>query len=281
MNTNYNYLHGSEKALSMDYNIENRPDPDIDGCRKLYDDIVRAYFTDGKIQSDAVEVSEQQFKYIKQYSKVSNKKLWQRYFALNNDNPKEESAIYKPPFYTILYKKYLLTSDYIGPSIYWAIEKGLSSNQIICILNKSRTIGGHIVWPRGKGTTINQARSGEKAFYDRIDWTLFLIKQFCDNGFDTQRTYMDCTDKFGGKIGIHIQVVLKSINTYREWFEEFGDYGVAFMNFCKQFKLELCFVDEKFNINWLAPPVPLLPDDYEAFALNNILAIEKRNMLLK
>ena len=37
------------------------------------------------------------------------------------------------------------------------------------------------------------------------------------------------------------------------------------------------FVNEKYDVNWFAPPIPFLPDDYELFAENNISAIEKRN----
>lgn len=282
MNIKYNYLHGNDKELTSNYNIDTRPDPDIDGCKKLYDDIVEAYFIDGIIQKKDIEVLEQQFKYNKQYAQVSNKELWQRYFSLNNTNPQKESAIYKPPFYTIIYKKeFYLSSDYIGPSIYWAKQKGMTQEQQINILNKCRTIGGHIVWPRGNGTTINQARSGKKSFYDRIDWTLFLIKQFCDNEFDICKTDEVCENMFGINNINHIKKVLVAINTYQKWFKEFGHYNVAFKNFCKQFKLVGCFVNQEYDINWLAPPIPFLPNNYDLFVENSIIAIEKRNKLLK
>lgn len=277
MNTKYNYLIGSDMGISENYNIAKRPDPDTDGCKKLYDDIVVAYFSAGKINKSAIEVREQQFKYNKQNNRFSNEELWNRYELLNNNNQKAISSIYKPPLYTIVYKEFFLSSDYIGPSIYWASKKVLSSKKILEILNKCRTIGGHIVWPRGNGETINQARSGEKGFYDRIDWTLFVIKQFCDNDFSENETHSICLSKFGDKYINPITKVLESINRYKTWFKEFGDYSIAFVNFCKQFKLEGCFVNEKYDVNWFAPPIPFLPDDYELFAENNISAIEKRN----
>ena len=280
MNIKYNYLHGSENELDKKYNINNHPDPDMDGCEKLYDDIIEAYFKNGKLENNEVKVLEQQFKYYKQYNKIANTELWRRYYLLNNVNPKRESASYKPPFYTIVYKDFYLSSDYIGPSIYWATQKGLSSEIILEILNKCRTIGGHIVWPRGEGTTINQARSGRKSLYDRIDWTLFLIKQFCDNNFDSVKTYTSCSKKFGiDNIG-NTEKLLDTLNIYHKWFKEFGDSSVAFINFCKQFKLEDSFVDKEYNIIWFSPPIPFLPDNYDAFVGNNISAIEKRNKQL-
>lgn len=44
LNVDYNYLIGSSQPLPSDYNIDDRPDPDTDGCKKLYDDIIEAYF---------------------------------------------------------------------------------------------------------------------------------------------------------------------------------------------------------------------------------------------
>ena len=81
-------------------------------------------------------------------------------------------------------KEWLLSIDYIGPSINWALREleigGLSKYDIIETLNVCRTIGGHIVWPRGSNLVykINQTRGGGNSVYDRIDWTLYLV-QFC------------------------------------------------------------------------------------------------------
>ena len=281
MNIHYNYLIGAEEKLPTSYNYKNRPDPDLNGCKKLYDDIIEAYLMDGIIK-DKSEVmnKEQQFRYNKEKDKVNNKELWKRYFELNNDRPKEESPINKPPFYTIVYKNFLLSSDYIGPSIYWAEQKGLTREQIIDILNNCRTIGGHIIWPRGCGITINQARGGEETFYDRIDWTLYLIKLFCDNDFNYEKVLDICVDEFEKEYIYSIKKVLNSINAYKEWFKEFGTSSSSFENFCKQFRLKESFVKENLDIIWLASPIPILPDDYIEFVNNNIDAIKKRNVSL-
>lgn len=55
------------------------------------------------------------------------------------------------PTYTLFVNEdeFLLSSDYIGPSIYWARECGIEDSEIREFLKICRTIGGHIVWPRG------------------------------------------------------------------------------------------------------------------------------------
>ena len=42
--------------------------------------------------------------------------------------------------------KFLLSSDYIGASVYWAVKAGLSEDEIVDFLRISRTLGGHIVF---------------------------------------------------------------------------------------------------------------------------------------
>lgn len=82
----------------------------------------------------------------------------------------------------ILYKIGLGT-DYIGASMNWAMKAGCSQKECLDILKTSRTLGGHIYFPRwiidikndNKFThdiSLNDARAGSKGFYDRID--LFL-----------------------------------------------------------------------------------------------------------
>ena len=149
MMNHYNYLTGSYDELPLNYDINKREDPD-QSCKKLYDDVVNNFFGEDK------EV----------------KNLEQQYGN-------------KPPFYTVQIQKngetYLFSSDYIGPSVYWARELGISDRGITEFLNICRTLGGHIIWPRGgerpKGVfTPNQAKSGCSGVYDRIDWTLQLLK---------------------------------------------------------------------------------------------------------
>ena len=278
MNVHFNYYIGADADIPIDYNYRKRPDPDINGCKKLYDDIIDVYFVDGIItDNNVVKIREQQFRYNAKYDKVKIEELWRRYFALRNAHQHLESSIYKPPFYTIVYKEFLLASDYIGPSIYWAEQKGLERTKIIDILNVCGTIGGHIVWPRGWGKTINQNRGGKENLYDRIDWTLFLVKLFCDNDFDYHKVINTCTDIYGMECKSAIVNVVKSMDVYKKWFREFGDSSSAFVNFCEQFKLKGAFVDDGYNIIWLSLPIPILPDNYFEFANNNIKAIENRN----
>lgn len=85
-----------------------------------------------------------------------------------------------------------LGADYIGPSVYWGFNAGLCNDEIKSFLLKSRVFGGHIVWPRWIGIinssgsfdfvenfqTMNLSRGGEKGFYDRIDLTLFDLKEW-------------------------------------------------------------------------------------------------------
>ena len=42
----YNYLIGKASELPQNFDIDSRIDPDTCGCKKLYDDIVEAYFGD-------------------------------------------------------------------------------------------------------------------------------------------------------------------------------------------------------------------------------------------
>lgn len=151
----YSYLIGKACDLPQDFNVDLRIDPDTCGCKKLYDDIIDAFFCDTQLN------------YMNGILDVENK---------------EQSFEEQSPFYTIFINDgtYLLSADYIGPSVYWARERGIEEDNIRSFLNICRTIGGHIVWPRGKKLKkkINTSRSGNLGVYDRIDWTLLLIALF-------------------------------------------------------------------------------------------------------
>lgn len=72
-------------------------------------------------------------------------------------------------------------SDYIGPSRNWAEheETGLETGDIGEFLVWARKIGGHMLWPRHRGS-INQARGG-MPIQDRIDLTLVEIWDYMRN----------------------------------------------------------------------------------------------------
>ena len=136
--------------------------------------------------------------------------------------------------------EHLLSSDYIGASIYCAKKAGLNGdddNDYEIILNHlriSRTIGGHILFPRGKGRkvrTVNQARGskGGSKYYDRFDLTLYAIKEWFAGNKDTKIAY--------------------AIENYHEWFELFFDDNRknGFENFIEFFKLE-GFINEQNEI---------------------------------
>ncbi len=145
-----NYLFDLYPKYPIGFNLETRKDPDV--CSKeLYDDITRIFFSEKGL-----------------------KKL-----GLNSIESKCQNFGHGD-FYTLFIDgdEYLLSSDYIGASVYWAKQAGLSDEDIIECLMISRTIGGHIVFPRGQGMTINQARGGKKGYYDRFDLTLLAIKKW-------------------------------------------------------------------------------------------------------
>lgn len=104
----------------------------------------------------------------------------------------------KPKFYTIKIDNILLSSDYIGPSVYWARKRGVSDDKIRNFLAQCRTIGGHIVWERGRGLKykVNTSRSGSDGVYDRFDWTLLLLKIFLSDKKRDINTFIDEANKF-------------------------------------------------------------------------------------
>ena len=246
---NFNYLLGSENEVPKDFDIDQRDDPDV-GCKKLYDDEIIAFFGNS--------------------NDVEN---WKQKYGT------------KPPFYTIriIEKQFLFSSDYIGPSVYWARERGISDDRIRDFLTICRRLGGHILFPRGgkrqKGIdTPNQAKAGSKGVYDRIDWFLQLIKIFyasksrkdylyeanllLPDGF---RNIQNFNDKFN-----HIY---SSLENYKDEFLYFKN----FEGFCNCFKLVGSLVDREYNVVEMTKFFPILPENYEEYIENLCNAIEARN----
>lgn len=257
----YNYLTGSSEPFPDNYDIDKRIDPDTDGCKKLYDDIIEAFFSNERINRD---------------NKIDTVENWEQQYGDS------------PAFYTIRINKdkedqILLSSDYIGPSVYWAYDSGIDDAQIKSFLEISRTIGGHIVWPRGRelAKKINTSRAGNNGVYDRIDWTLVLLKIYYDDynkvSFmdkannlipETFRNKSDFNDKFFE--------MFSAFESSKSWFEKFG----TFKNFCVQFKFLGNFVDYNFNIVMMDNLFPILPSDYKHYINNICQAIKLRNALL-
>ena len=265
----YNYLTCGFDKLAEDYDYKNRPDPDR-FSRKMYDDLIEAYFADlgatNKIQ---------QFNLRDGDDAKKNDANWTQYLSLNKNDPecfnKDESK--QPPFSTIVWNNHLMSADYIGPSIYWAEKCGCSKETFLNILNVGRTIGGHIVWPRGKGETVNQARGGDKTFYDRIDWTLFVLKEYCECQKDKQAAVKLIQQKYPQIETNRYTEVLDAIERYSDWFREFEEFPI----FCDWFLLRDSFVNESYDIIWMAPANPMLPEDYDGYVQKCLDAIRKRN----
>lgn len=247
---NFNYMLGSENELPKDFDVDQRYDPD-DGCKQLYDDQMMAYF---------------------RYNKdVEN---W------------EQKSRYNLPCYTIrvIEKDFLFSSDYIGPSVYWARERGISDDRIRNFLAICRRLGGHILLPRGgdrpKGVyTPNQAKAGNKGVYDRIDWFLQLLKIFYASqqrvGYYLQQANLLLPEEFRNKKNFNEKFIqiYKSLEFYKDEFLYFKN----FEGFCNCFKLVGSLVDKEYNVVEMTKFFPILPEDYEEYIDNLCDAIETRN----
>lgn len=201
-----NYLFSLYPNFPRDFLIQTRKDPDT--CNgELYSDLLTVFFGDKQLKSLGLASVENR----KQKSK--NGEIYYTLFVYKAQEDRKT--------------EYLLSSDYIGASIYWAIEAGLNKEEIVQFLKISRTLGGHIVFPRGNGTpTINQARGGEKTYYDRFDLTLLALKKWYLGDADT-------------RIG-------EAIERGKDWFNLFGRGIEGFHNFIHFFHLEdFLFEDDK------------------------------------
>lgn len=251
----YNYLiEDSYEKMSRDFDIDNRIDPDSQS-QKLYDDIISVYFS-----NDPNVVNWKQ-----QYSK-------------------------QPPFYTIKVgdtksNVTLLSADYIGPSVYWASQSGVQKEKIIDFLKKSRTIGGHIVWERGLANgveTVNIARAGDKGVYDRIDWTLFLLREYLNTNPSTFDNFYNTVcnllaNEYGKDFEKDLSFVQRLFNSFKDsnWINSF-----AFDKFCEKFKLCGSFVSLDYKVVLMESLFPVLPNKYDCYIDNVVNAIERRNSVI-
>lgn len=182
-----------------------------------------------------------------------------------------------------------LGTDYIGPSVNWAktsllpnkyvfgiSDLNMSDDEIINFLTISRTIGGHLVFPRWISernsdfinSSINKERGGKDMYFDRFDLTLFAIKSWYEGG---------PKERLG-----------KVIEKNRLWFEQFGNFE-GFINY---FKLN-DFVNGNYEIYDLTsfdqakesyliltndkPWIPNNVEEYRKYVAGNSLAITLRN----
>lgn len=190
-----NYLFDLYPKYPIGFNLDTRKDPD-ECSKQLYDDMKKIFFSKERLDS----------------------------LKLNSIENKCQN-FGRGDFYTLFIDdgKYRLSSDFIGTSVYWAKQAGLADEDIVEYLRISRTIGGHMVFPRGQGTTVNQARGGENSYYDRFDLTLLAIKKWYSNECNST---INC-----------------AIENYRDWFSLFKPFN-KFISF---FGLE-DFVSENLEI---------------------------------
>ncbi len=221
-----NYLFELYANFPVDFSLENRKEPE-EISKDLYDDLKQVFF-----------------------NLEARKEL-----QLGNIENKCQN-FGKGYFYTLFINKgktqHLLSADYIGVSIHWAKEAGLSETERIDFLKISRTLGGHIVFPRGgKYPTLNQARGGEpqtkkgkyQGYYDRFDLTLYALKKWFSKEDSSRLNYV--------------------IENYKDWFELFyiGDETQnGFKKFISFFNLD-GFVSDNLDI------IDLVKSDLE----NNVI----------
>ena len=244
------------------FNINKRNDPE-EKSKKLYEDLVKQLLHKKKLPSGKViRIEEPAFCVHK------NQYYETRIHIISGDK--------------LLYR-IGLGSDYIGPSINWAMEiNDITKEEIINFIEMSRTIGGHIFFPRWikdyttgefhRGLSINNAKGGREGFYDRFD--LFL--------FDLELWY-------GGK-----KCKLKEVyDKNKIWLNEFEKFS-EFVDF---FKLEdftnadktlikdlLSYDKERNTFNYLnnnTASIPSKKDSYLKYAngCNFIISLRNNNMI--
>lgn len=235
------------------YHIEERRDPDSD-CKELYEDLANVLL-DQRIlpNGNTVEIYEK--------SKL----------VIGEKNSYYETRVNIQNNNKVLYKIGLGT-DCMGASINWAVQAGCCAKECLDIIKISRTLGGHIFFPRWiidcqnneflRGVSLNKSKGGGKGFYDRMD--LFL--------FDLSLWYKshDCKLK-------------TSYEKNRLWLEQFVDIE----GFIKFFKLESFvhpksrqIIDFTKKDKWIFNNEAYIPRDikeYKLFANNINNAIEKRS----
>lgn len=162
-----------------------------------------------------------------------------------------------------------LTADYIGPSLTSMKRAGINDDIAWKIVNKCRTIGGHLLWPRmSHGINPSKAASGKGGYgiSDRIDIALYEIKCFLDKKIDSK---------------VYNSALRNSLCSNEQNGKWFGNF--TFSDFCDFFLLKGSFVDENYDIIWFADPGIGKIDEQImlCYSINNIEAIEKRNCVIR
>lgn len=165
-----------------------------------------------------------------------------------------------------------VTSDYIGPSKTHAAKKPylISDKEVGKFLKKTRTIGGHIIWPSKthNGKSINTARNNKT--YERMDITLYSLKNWYENKYDIT--------------GMHEQY-----EGSRDWF--YCDQYDNFNDFINFYQLNP-YVNDDYEVydltaNWHTKLLDdtsceKIPNEeiFKLFIKNSIRVIKERNELI-
>ncbi|MCM1241834.1 MAG: hypothetical protein NC314_03270 [Roseburia sp.] len=112
-------------------------------------------------------------------------------------------------------KTFLLSSDYIGPSKYYAAKTFRNNEkdereEMAEIFNICRCFEGHIIWPKGQMSdhhgayipygpngenSINMSRGGRSGVFDRFDVTLYLLKRYYELFIEKECFYTRIFDR--------------------------------------------------------------------------------------
>ena len=196
------------------------------------------------------------------------------------------------------------SSDFIGPSRYWAKRVGMRDDEIGSYLKHARTIGGHMLWPVHCIPTINSVRGGHGGFYDRIDLTLYEIQRYFLNEPAAYRTKR-VRNQIEEKEKWFFDILCENAKSPEEKFIRFIDFWKLkpFVDTNYQV-LSLVYSDFEAKINVpISPQEPIFPgnnrnitittnkilDDeqkavllpeFKRYVKNNVIAIKQRNTLI-
>ncbi len=235
------YSSGEKEKITVSGQIFEYVDPDA-RCHRLYDDLIDFY-----------DMREQKTPHVQKFKKTKVSSI----LTLTDEYGSCMSA------------------DYIGPSPYWArVCGGMSDKEIGEMLLHARTIGGHMLWPVHRIPTINTARGGKNGFYDRIDLTLYEIRNMMMGNPQTKNA-----------------AVRRVIEEETEWCSLFyGEKGLmGFRNFIDNFRLNPFVCGDDYQVISLAEsdlecgiciPVTMeeavLPGDFRKYVKNNLFCIKQR-----
>ena len=186
--------------LDDNFKLESRIDPDSK-CYELYTDLKKELFCKNFPNGDLIRELKE-----KERTGKNGSKYWELVIKIESGNGE---------------KKYFgLGTDYIGASVNWALKCNVSQKVIKEYLKVSRTLGGHIFFPRWQISnnkerikSLNIARGGEfisnkrPGFYDRFDIFLYDLKNWYDDvpsqlkkEFDSNKKWLELFVDFKGFI---------------------------------------------------------------------------------